>query len=293
MSPVQNHRASFGRQLAEQIRITGRGLRREALALVVVLLVLTAIGLFEAIRAGAGLNADPELLLAALPLALLLPFAIWRAEPAFADAFVWCMPVSRQRVAATKVLAGAFWLLVLVLLVFAWIAALALGSGGSMGETEQRLVGDASTSLARLELRRWSPPLWLWFVPVFSALIIYLLASAALLGLRHPLRILGVVLFGGTMLVAIIFAASPGGAVGQSLMRWQDLAANGSLGYNLAFTAGVSSLSGEWLRPDGQTVSVWRDLPSLRAWATAMVAWFAAAVILLLAAIARHRERTG
>ncbi|MXO86478.1 hypothetical protein GRI38_10625 [Altererythrobacter aurantiacus] len=293
MSPVRDHPASLGRQLVEQIRITGRSLRREALALIVILLVLTAIGLFEAIRGGAGLNADPELLLAVLPLALLLPFAIWRAEPAFADAFVWFMPVSRQRVAATKVVAGAFWLLVLVLLVFAWIAALALGSGGSMGETEQRLVGDASTSFTQLELRRWSPPVWLWFVPVFSALIVYLLASAALLGLRHPLRILGVVLFGGAMLLAIVFVASPGGAVGQSLMRWQDLAANGSLGYNVALTAGVSSLSDEWMRADGQTVSVWRDLPSLRSWATAMLSWFAAAVILLLAAIARHRERTG
>lgn len=281
---------AFGPLLGGQLRTTGLAIHREvalaaaALALACLLVVTTAL------RYGERLDAVPEELLATLPIALLLPWAVWRGDPPFGRAYLWTLPVRRQRAAAAKIAAGALWLVLIQLVALAAIVAIAAATGGSIGLQEVRLVGpvEAAPAAARVH---WETPAWMWLVPFGAGLTLYLASSAALLGLRQPLR-----WFGGAGVALILLAVltlnmGPENPLPRALGRFADALVGGRLGLDLAFTGGVTSLSRDVQMPGPERVELWRALPSAGAWAAALAVWLSASLLALALALRRHWER--
>jgi hypothetical protein len=145
----------------EQVRFVGLSLRREALVVAAVLAVGTLVIGSEIARGGPGFDsAEP------FPTAViffLYPFAVWKGERRFGAAFLWTLPVERRGLALARVFAGFVWMLAALALFAAWLSALALL---------------AHAPPARIVLR----------IPFTATVACYLLGSALVVGLRHPLR---------------------------------------------------------------------------------------------------------
>ena len=147
----------------EQIRIVGLGLSREALVaagVIGILTILIGIDIFRA-RAATWFDSDEWFPLGII--AFCLPFAVWRREKRFGPAFLWTLPVDRRRLALVKVFGGWLWLMVAIAFFFLWQQTLAILSGVANARTVPLIAFIGLTAL-------------------------YLLGSALVLGLRHPLR---------------------------------------------------------------------------------------------------------
>lgn len=163
MMQVTLHPLPRGRDaVLEQIRIVGLGLRREALAAAAVFGIVTLAIAVKIAGGGAGIHFDSWD--ATSIIALLFPFAVWKREKRFGPAFLWTLPVDRRRLALAKVFAGWVWLMTALTVYILWLLALAL---------------HPSATVLPISL-----------VPFTSATAMYLLGSALVLGLRHPLRCL-------------------------------------------------------------------------------------------------------
>lgn len=232
------HPTPRGRDVVrEQVRIVGQGLRREALIAAVVLGVVTsAIGI-EMTRGSVGIQSDSWE--ATSIVAFLFPFAVWKGEKRFGPAFLWTLPVDRRRLALAKVFAGWVWLMIALAVYVLWLLALTLFS-------------DATAML----------PVTL--VPFTAATAMYLLGSALVLGLRHPLRWL-------LATVSVLFLLAFLHQYGPHDLR------------TLLISSGfVSAME--------HAAAAWRTLPDLAQWATATFLWLGAGLAALWAAASRHRE---
>ena len=291
MNSPEPERPSFGALLGSQLRATGLAIHREAalaaaaLALGWLLLVTTSI------RYDERLHALPEILLAILPVALLLPWAVWRGDPAFGRAYLWTLPVRRQRAAAAKVAAGALWLVLILLVAMAALIAMAAATGGSVGLEEVRLVGPFDTSPAAAARVRWATPAWMWLVPFGSALTLYVASSAILVGLRHPLRWVGAVAVALVLVMVLAINMGPDNPLSLGLGRFAEALVGGRWGLDFALTGGIAALVEEVDVPGPGGVNLWRGLPTAGAWAGALAAWLGAALLALALALRRHWER--
>jgi hypothetical protein len=224
----------------EQVRVLGLSLRREALVVAVVLAVATLIVGGELARGGPGFDSsDP------FPTALvsfLFPFAVWKSEKRFGPAFLWTLPVDRRRLALVKVFAGWVWLMAAMAVFVAWLLALALIARVSFVDVLMRLPFTATTAT-------------------------YLLGSALVLGLRHPLRWL----LGTAGLFFLV----------------------GSLSQTLERSYGVQTLLGSrgLFSAVEAAVVAWQTLPDGARWALSTFLWLGAGFIALWAAASRHGER--
>jgi hypothetical protein len=282
--------------LRAQIRATGSALRGPALiaaALVALVTLFVAIDLW---RTGGVITFHPEHQMLPGMLGLLFPLVVWKGVERFGAAFLWTLPVDRCRHALARVFAGWVWLMGLVSFFVAWLMLFCLVSGGSLLEQEtlRLLPSPGSLSLGGLDpgtlaTVRWTPHPLLWLVPFTAATGTYLLASALALGVRHPLRwIAGTVL--GVLLVV--------GAGHASRADWlvdapQDVLARlfeGRYGFDALLTARTESLKIEDALPTGETVVVWRELPTLGQWAIATLLWTAGGLAALWGAVRRHGE---
>lgn len=274
--------------LAEQFRVTGFALLREGALAGAALTLICTISLFAAWRYDERLFLEPELLLPPLFVAALLPFAVWKGDRPFDRAILWTLPVHRQQSAIAKVLAGAAWLMLAMLVIFAALALVALGSGGGVGEQEVRIVEGVGGALTRHD---WRTPAWIWLVPFVAALIIYVIGSAAVLGLRYPVRwIAGLGVGAGLLLSAANNLGPPGGFERTVAQLW-EWSVNGPIGIDFLLSGGEDSLS-YWRPGTGQRyVRIWTALPAIGGWAVAAAAWFAFALALFGLAIRRHWER--
>ena len=149
--------------LLEQLRIVGLGLRREALVVATVLVIVTVVILIDIVRGSAETWFDSDDWAPIAIFSFLFPFAVWRGEKPFGGGFLWTLPVPRRVLALTKVLAGGIWLISGLILLFVWQSVLAMVS---------RVAGAETIPLES-------------FVGVTT---LYLVGSALVLGLRHPLR---------------------------------------------------------------------------------------------------------
>lgn len=274
--------------LAEQVRVTGFALLREGALAAAALTLICTISLFAAWRYDEQLYLEPELLLPPLFVAALLPFAVWKGDRPFDRALLWTLPVRRQEAAIAKVLAGAAWLMLAMLITFAALALVALSSGGGVGEQEVRMVEATAGALTRHD---WHTPGWMWLVPFVAGLIVYLIASAAVLGFRYPVRwIAGLGVGAGLFLSAANNLGPPGGferAIAQ-LLGW---CVNGPVGIDFLLSGGEGSLS-YWRPGTGKRyVQIWTALPAISGWAVAAGAWLAASLALFGLAVRRHWER--
>lgn len=231
MNQVALHPAPRWRDVVlEQVRVVALAMRPVALVVAAVLAVGTVVIVGEVLTGGPAFDSDET-----FPTALicsLFPFAVWRGERRFGPAFLWTLPVDRQKLALAKVLAGGVWTLTAVGAFAAWLVAMAFVAGAS-------------------------PLLLLGRIPLVETIGAYLLGSALVLGLRHPLRLLlgvaGLLLllgFGSDMVVRpndgewryVPGARAYFSAVGRARARWETLSGPtqwsittvGSLGGGLA-----------------------------------------------------------
>lgn len=241
MSEVSLHPAPRWRDVAvEQIRVVGLWIRPVLVVVAVALTIATYMIVCDILYGGEGFDSSG---LFPTPLfSFLFPFAIWRNEKPFGPSFLWTFPVDRRRLALAKVFAGFVWLSVGLALFTAWLLALGLVAR----------VGPAGTILR---------------VPYGATIATYLLGSALLLGLRHPLKWV----FGAAGLFALVTGVS------QALETFYGV--NTLLGSSRLFFA------------TARLHDAWRSLPALGQWAISTVLLLGAGLAALFAAASRHRER--
>jgi len=291
MNSPERSRGSFAALLGSQLRTTGLAIHREAALAAAALALACLLAVTTSLRYHDRIHAIPEILLASLPVALLLPWAVWRGDPAFGRAYLWTLPVRRQRAAAAKIAAGALWLVLILLVALAALFAIAVATGGSIGPEESRLVGPFAAGPAAAVRVSWRAPAWMWLVPFGSALTVYLASSAALVGLRHPLRWLGGAAVAAVLIAVLTVNMGPDNPLNEGLRRFAEALVGGRWGLDFALTGGMAALSEEFDVPGPGSVNLWRALPSAGPWLAALAVWLGGALLALALALRRHWER--
>jgi hypothetical protein len=246
--------------VAEQVRIVGLNLRREALAAAVVLVVASLPVLIDLGRGGPGLDSGETFPTSVF--SFLLPFAVWRGERRFGPDFLWTLPVDRRQIALARVIAGWVWLMAAVGAFVIWLLALALLANASSAETLMR-------------------------VPIVATTAMYMFGSALVLGFRHPLRwLLGTV---GVCFLLGMFADAMGYA---GTGEWRIVAGSSVLRSAVYGPYGLRTLldSSGFVFAARDSRAAWQTVPDLAQWATATFLWLGAGLIALWAAISRHGE---
>jgi len=285
-----------GAVLREQVRAVGLVLRTPALVAGALLALATVLSVRQLLEGAGPFGFHPELSMVPGMAGLLLPLLVWRGEQRFGPGFLWTLPVDRRQHALAKVLAGWVWLMAAVVLLFLWLLALTLLSGGNpLAEETLRMLpgaiaGAQGVDPAALQSLRAAPQPLLWLVPFTAASSAYVLASALMLGLRHPLRWLAGAVLAVFLVISVGQAVSAGWLV-DGLMGGVQTFFGGRYGFDALLTARTESLHTEVTLTTGETVGVWRALPQLGTWALATLLWLAAGLLALWVAASRHRER--
>ncbi|WP_224245462.1 hypothetical protein [Hyalangium gracile] len=285
-----------GAVLREQVRAVGLVLRAPALGAAALLTLATVLSVKQLLAGAGPFSFHPELSMVPGLAGLLLPLFVWRGEQRFGPGFFWTLPVDRRQHALAKVLAGWVWLMAAVALLFLWLLALTLLSGGNpLAEETLRLLpgavaGAKDVDPAALQPLRRAPQPLLWLVPFTAASGAYVLASALMLGLRRPLRWLA----GGVLAVFLVLSVSQAMSAGWLVDRLEGLLQTfftGRYGVDALLTAKAETLHTEVTLTTGETVGVWRALPHLGQWALATLLWMGTGIVALWAAASRHREQ--
>lgn len=293
---TQHVRPRTGAVLREQVRAVGLVLRTPALVAAALLALATVLSARQLLEGAGPFGFHPEMSMVPGMAGLLLPLLVWRGEQRFGPGFLWTLPVDRRQHALAKVAAGWVWLMAAVALLFLWLLALTLLSGGNpLAEETLRMLpgaiaGGQGVDPAALGSQRVAPQPLLWLVPFTAASSTYVLASALMLGLRHPLRWLAGTVLGIFLVISVGQAVRAGWLVAGMERLLQTLFV-GRYGLDALLTARTESLHTEVTLTTGETVGVWRALPHLGPWALATLLWLAAGLLALWVAASRHRER--
>lgn len=290
LSP-ETQRLSFGALLTGQLRAVALALVREATLAGIALALICVLSLMMALRYNEQLTLDPSLLQPTLIVAMLLPFAVWKGDQPFGHAYLWTLPVRRQEAAIAKTLAGAAWLMLAMLVTFLSLSAVSLGSGGGVGTEAVRFV-DMGGGIATAAKVNWFTPVWMWLTPFGSALILYLLVSAALLGLRYPFRWLAGVAVGVPLVLILMASIAPEGVIDRAVETFRETLWGGTFGIDFVMNGGETSLA-DFANPESRTdrTLLWRSLPDPGRWAMATFVWLSAAALAVALALRRHCER--
>jgi hypothetical protein len=230
----------------------------------------------------------------------LLPIAIWAREERFGPGFLWTLPVDRSRHALIKVLAGWLWLVAGLALYALCQLVLALVSDGGVLPVKMMYMltspMPASERLdpAMLRIVRWAPGPVVWVIPAAAATATYLLASAIMLGIRHPFRwVVGAVVLvpalsaathlAGRLLDVEWLTDAPARAVSQLV--------EGRYGLEALLTLRTWSLDTRVVLTTGERIQAWSAIPNLGDWRIAALLWTTAGLLALWAAASRHREQ--
>jgi hypothetical protein len=284
----------------EQFRAIGFALRVPMLlaaALAVVATVAIAIQIVSGDMTESFL-AEPS----ALPggIGAVLAIAVWAREERFGPGFFWTLPVDRSRHALIKVLAGWMWLMCGVALYALCLLVLALVSGGGVLPVETLRVlttevpRSASVDPSLLRTVQWAPGALIWLVPFGAATAIYLLASAFMLGARHPLRwaVGTALLFPVSSFVTHTASRRPGLEwLADSPERAIAQLCEGRFGLDSLLKLRTWTLDRRATLTTGEHITVWSGVPDLSDWGIAALLWIAAGLFLLWLAASRHRER--
>lgn len=170
-----------------QVRRIGRSLRPEQIGLAAILGAVAILAVFLTMLGDPTLDYPSELTVLIPVGAFLLPFRLWRGERLFDGADLWLLPVERQKHALIRVAAGAVWTVAFIAVVVLTFNLMALAAGSPT-------IGTSA---------------WQWFVPLGAGLVAYLVGSALVLAVRHPLRwsaglIAASLLFSALLLRALI-----------------------------------------------------------------------------------------
>ena len=228
----------------EQVRIVGLTLRSVALVAAVVIGIATVVIAVDIVRGSAATWFDSDEWIVLGLISSVYPFAVWRWEKRFGPGFFWTLPADRRGLTLAKVFAGWVWLMIALALFFFWHLALAAFSGVPDAETVTSLVFTRVTAT-------------------------YLLGSALVLGLRHPLRwVLGTL---GVLFLLGFLNQILGGGPDQELDKLVS-----SSGF-------LSVVQG--------AVSAWQTLPEFAQVTISTFLWLGAGLAALWTAASRHAER--
>ena len=245
----------------EQVRIVGLSLRREALIAIAVLGIVTLPVVSEIVRGGPGFDSNESFPTAVV--SFLVPFAVWRRERRFGPAFLWTLPVDRRRLALAKVFAGWVWMMAALSAFVSWLLVLAILAHASLAQIVMRISLTATTAM-------------------------YLLGSALVLGLRHPLRwLLGTA---GTLVLLMMLTDVLGRTANG---EWRIVAWSAVLHWMVYGPYGLRTLlsSSGFFSAAEHAAAVSQTLPDFAQWAAAAFLWFGVSLAALWAAVSRHGER--
>jgi hypothetical protein len=284
--------------LREQVKATALSLRVYAIAVAALTTVVTMLVLTDFMRGRGGVEFAPELSMIPVFAGILLPIAMWQSERRFGSALFWTFPVDRTRHALTRVFAGWMLLMIAVTGFVLWLLILALITKGNIVGDEIVKLLPSSTIPPRgtldpsmLRTVRWIPQRALWLVPFTAATAMYAMATAFMLGLRHPFRwVVGVA---AALFLIMAVSQSIGGkdALEPTVGRFVDRVFSGRYGLDALMTARSESLHTAITLSNGEAVSVWRGLPVISDWMVATLLWTGLALAGLFVALMRHRER--
>jgi hypothetical protein len=291
MNSPDRLRRPFAALLAGEMRSVGLALVREGSLAVAALVGVCLLIATSAIRYQERMDVVPEMLLVTLPVALLLPWLVWKGDAPFGRAFLWTLPVRRQRAAAAKLAAGALWLWAAVLATLAALILVALATGGSVGIAGTRLVGPLSAGVGAAARVPWATPFWMWLVPFGATLTLYLASSSVLLGLRHPLRWLAGAAAAGILITVLAVNLGPHNPLEDHIDHWLGMIVTGRWGLDFAFTGGIKTLSHEIDLHGPGSVDLWIALPTAGRWAAGRAAWLSGVLLALALALRRHWAR--
>lgn len=217
-----------------QVRKMGRILRPELIGLALILSPTAIMALGLLMRRDAVLDYPAELSFLLPAAAFLLPFRLWNRERGDFQ----LMPVERRKHVLIRVCAGSVWALGLAAAVVLLFNLLALAAGSPT-------IGAAA---------------WLWLVPLGSVATAYLMGSALVLALRHPLR------WSAGLILAFVLLTAFG--LDGPLDPMTQAVLHSDLGLKRVLTGGASST----------------------AWIVALLFWFGLGLIAVALASLRHRE---
>jgi hypothetical protein len=284
--------------LLEQVRVTWLGLRIPSLVGVGLAGLATIVALPTMTRGGPlNINGWPTWLPGIM--GALLPIAVWGKDERFGPGFLWTLPVDRRRHALTKIAAGWIWLMAGVVVFLSWLFVMVGVTGEHvLPETINLVVSGVPpvTVVDPATVRRvhWDPGPLMGLVAFSGATACYLIGSALVLGVRHPLRwVLGVAaLFAltaviggpvGTQFGIVWLAGAPG--------RLTELLVGSRYGLDALLTARSETLSTTATLTTGKSLRVWWGVPDLVDWGVATVLWTGLGAIALWTAVSRHGER--
>jgi hypothetical protein len=173
--------------VVEHVRIVGLAFRREGLAFAIFMVIGTIVIGTAIVRGTAASWFDSDEWYPVTYIAFLFSFAAWWRDRPFDSAFPWTLPVERSRLALAKVFAAWLWLMIALTIFIVLEKTLAAIAGLPRAHTMPAIA----------------------LVGVTAA---YLIGTAVLLGLRHPLRWLfgagGLLFLGGALDDALRLAPS-------------------------------------------------------------------------------------
>lgn len=284
--------------LLEQVRVLWISLRIAALVGVALAGLASLVALPTLTRGGPlNINGWPTWLPGIM--GSLLPIAVWGKDERFGPGFLWTLPVDRRRHALTKVLAGWLWLMAGVAVFLSWLFVMASVSGEHVLPRTINLLNSPMPPVGLVDpgtvrAVRWDPGPFMILVPFGGATACYLLASALVLGTRHPLRwVLGVAMSG---VLTALLSEPLGNGFG---IRWlavapgrvMELLVGSRYGLDALLTARSETLSTTATLTTAKSLRVWWGVPSLTDWGVAVTVWTALGAVSLWAAVSRHGER--
>ena len=271
-----------------QLRWVGFAVRHELLFAGSVVLLLGSLPLLIAQARTPGFRSDmqfSELALLTALVGMFAPLAVWKQEEPARRLYFWGLPVSRERQALARVLAGWAWLMAAVAVLVVWVAMLASVTGGELsgGDTFvplRPLPDDAPYDRADHFHHPWPLPWWLWAVPFTAATATYLAGTAIALASDHPWRWYAGILCGFLLPLAV---GSP----------WTravpELLVEGRFGLEMLVT-GSGHAPVSVTTPEGHVIDRWVLDPQPARWLAAVALWGGASLAGAVVAARRHRD---
>jgi hypothetical protein len=287
---------SFGQVIRKQLRETMFALRIPAIVGAAFAVVATFVALSDFFRGRGGVEFAPELSLIPAIAGGLLPIAIWYQERRYGAAFLWTLPVDRTRHAFAKVIAAWACLMIAVSAFVLWLLILALITKGNItGDEVLRLLPSPATATnvaidpSLLRTVTWTPQPAFWLTPFTAATGLYVIASAIMLGLKHPFKwIIGAI--AGAFLIAAAGQGLGSEAFWAKLGTIVRTVSEGRYGLDSLLSARAESLHTSIYLTTGQTSTVWKAIPAVSDWLVATLLWTGGGIAALIAALRRHRE---
>ena len=259
---------------AEQFRSVGLAIRKEGYLYLGALVVLAVLAIGAVVRTVAMHQAGNDMGIAfstpgAAPLvmlAILAPFAVWRAEDPSRRSYHWSMPVARGPHTVIKLISGWAWLMIAALCYLLFIVVLAT----------------VIPALAHQPSRLGSTPAWEWIALFTAPTLAYLIVSIAVIASDHAWRWIGGVTFGYWLLIAFLWIFGL-----RDVSTGVHAITAGAYGLNAALFGSVSELPRGYMAV-GVTPAMHQL--SMMNWLVAMPLWMIGASVAVTIASYRHHE---